>query len=115
MRPSYYNQNLSFILDEVALNAIVGIHDYERFAPQQLIFSLSAELSHAHAVPSVQAIIKDYCRKHKPLLLERMAYDLAHSLLDKAWFIKSLSLTIKKPNALLHAQCSFVTIDVARN
>jgi len=110
MRYLYYNHKSSYILD-----AIVGIHDYERIAPQELIFNISAELSDTHTLPKLDAIIQNYCQQHRPYLLEKMAYDLALLLLQNIWFIKRLSITIKKPKALKQAACSFVTVDIARS
>lgn len=110
-----HEQNLLYTLDDVVICTHVGIHDNERKNPQELVMSAHAELTRALPTNWMLNIIQDYCQKHKPLLLEKMAYDLASHMFEKSSFIRVLSLTIKKPQALRQASCSYVTIDMARS
>lgn len=103
-----------YILDDVVLSTHVGLYDKERKNPQEIIMRAHAELSQALPSNWMLDIIQDYCKSQKPLLLEKMAYDLASHMFEKIPFINMLSLTIEKPNALRQATCSYVTIDMAR-
>jgi dihydroneopterin aldolase len=107
--------NLLYTLDELVLSTHVGIHDNERKNPQELVMSAQAELSEKLPSNWMSALIQDYCEKNKPLLLEKMAYDLASHMFENTPFIKALSLTIEKPHALKQATCSYVTIDMTRS
>jgi len=109
------NKKKSYILDDVVLSTHVGIYDSERKNPQELVMSAHAELTHGLPPNWMLKVIQDYCKSQKPLLLEKMAYDLASHMFDKTPVIKALSLTIKKPHALKQATCSYVTIDMARS
>lgn len=115
LRKPAHEENLLFTLDDVVLCTHVGIHDSERKNPQELVMSARAELSRALPTNWMLNIIQDYCQKHKPLLLEKMAYDMAAHMFERSQFIRFLSLTIKKPAALKQATCSYVTIDMARS
>jgi dihydroneopterin aldolase len=104
---------MHYTLNDLALSTIIGIHDYERATPQELLFSLKAQLANPileELESQLILIIKAYCQTHKPLLLEKMAYDLGQQILNKITAIKSLSLQIKKPKALLAADYSYVRI-----
>lgn len=94
------------------INAIIGINDYERIESQSLHMILEVFLKKVSKTKLSQIfneLVRDYCQKNQPLLLEKMAYDLAQ-LLIKNLETEDFKLTIEKPQALKDARCSFVSI-----
>jgi dihydroneopterin aldolase len=106
-------QQNTYHFNEIRLQIIIGLHEHERLAPQTVLFSLwgsfnEPNLSENTLNQLVQKTLQDYCQKERPLLLERMAYELGlllwHKLPEKSWIL----LEIKKPQALKEAECSII-------
>jgi len=103
-----------YCLDNLAIDTTIGLYSHERHKKQTLLFSLRARVQNCVVRTKeldqlIKHTINEYCLKHKPLLLERMAYELL-LLLQKIDGLTSCSLTIEKPGAMKEAQASYVRI-----
>lgn len=115
-----YDEHPSYLLDYLAINTIFGVYAHERQAAQELIISLSAQLDSKPINPDLlkhmlTQIINNYLEEHQPQLLEKIALDLACSILEQLSLIMHLVLTIKKPGALPQAEFSYLTITMTRS
>lgn len=102
--------NEEYRLQKIVPDAIIGIYEQERTTPQPLLFKLEAKLiDPPYALTHlINESIENYCRTARPLLLERMAYELGGALMQKLDGCRELVLVIEKPNALTEAKCSYV-------
>jgi len=100
---------------------IIGVYPHEQTAPQDLLFTIEAEIDISKCAGSdrledaldydeVVSAIQTFVSSSRYALIEKMAADLGHFL--KAGFpFLTLSLTIEKPAAIPHA--TSVSIKVA--
>jgi dihydroneopterin aldolase len=114
MQPSNEHMGELYCLENLAIDTTIGLYSHERHIKQTLLFSLTARvdtrvLSSTELDKLFKNIINEYCLKFKPLLLERMAYELL-LLLQEIDGLTSCSLTIEKPSAMKEAQASYVRI-----
>jgi dihydroneopterin aldolase len=98
---------------ETRIKAIIGVNTHERTNPQLLLISLSIEEIYEaqHLRPNFLKLLKEYTDKHQPKLLETMAYQLA-KLIKENFNIPRFTLTIKKPEAIKDAECSYIRLSV---
>jgi len=90
-------------IEELEFQAIIGILDFERTTPQDLIVNLTIDynysdefINYAHVSES----IKEHMTKSKFLLIEEALSSLSENLKKEFPLIKSLTLKITKPSIL---------------
>lgn len=94
---------------------IIGLNISERINHQNIQIKLEINLYNIDVDKNeidknIEDIIRNYLSREKPYLLEKMAYDLATTLVAAYDEISWLNLTIEKPEALAKARCAYVTI-----
>ncbi len=109
-------------IEGLKIKTIIGILAHERQVSQTLILDVrmpadakkaaqTNDLSHSVDYAGVVERIEAFARTHEHELIESFAYDLGHKIKDEfqlAW----LNLSVKKPNAIAHAQSVSVTIEL---
>jgi dihydroneopterin aldolase len=95
---------------QITLDAIIGVHAYEKVAWQPLIIEVTWQHADDGANNRAKFLITDYFARHQPQLLEHAVWRLAEILGE----LKPQSILIKKPNALKNAQWAGVKIDLTK-
>ncbi|ARS53484.1 dihydroneopterin aldolase [Kushneria konosiri] len=110
------------LIEELALEAVIGVYEWEKRIHQRLLLSLelgcdiaqaarnddlSATLDYAAISQRLQA----YCSEHQFELVETFAERMA-TLLQEEFGIVWLRLTLKKPGAV--ADAAFVGVRIER-
>ena len=112
-------------IERLCVETIIGIRDWEREVPQQLLFDLHAErdISAAAASDAIEdaldyaamaEAIVTFVQASQRLLLEALLEDLAQHLMENFSAVNSLQITVRKPQALANADCAGITYRVAR-
>lgn len=104
----------SVLIEELAVEAVIGVFDWEREVRQRLLVDLemawdnarpaaSDDLGQALDYAAVCEAVSDWFRHHSPRLLETAAEAVAAELMQR-FHIPWLSLTIRKPGVLPQAR-----------
>ena len=100
----------TIFIRDLTFSAIIGVHEYERTAPQPLRIDLQMEVDVATPARSKQlsdtvdyaqvaAEVEELARQIEPLLIETLAEDIAANLLANP-LIHGVKVRIEKPEAL---------------
>ena len=100
---------------------IVGIKPDERVTPQEIVINATvwADISAAAASDSIDDTVNyrtiakamiEHVRAGAPMLVERLAEELAQLTLATDERVREVELTVEKPTALRHARSVGVTI-----
>ena len=100
---------------------IVGIKPEERVTPQEIVINatLWADISAAAASDAIDDTVNyrtiakamiDHVRNGQPMLVERLAEELAQLAFETDQRVREVELTVEKPTALRHARTVGVTI-----
>ena len=103
----------SVLIEQLAVEAIIGVFDWEREVHQRLLLDLelawdnsapagSDELALALDYAAVGEVVSDWFRQHQPRLLETAAEAIAAELMQR-FGIPWLALVIRKPGAVPQA------------
>lgn len=90
-------------IEELEFQTIIGILDFERITPQNLIINLSIDYNYTDSYinyAEVCEFIKEHTIKSKFLLLEEALETLSQILKEKFPLIQTLNLKITKPSIL---------------
>ncbi len=104
---------------------IVGIRPDERVTPQEIVINATmwADLGAAAASDSIEDTVNyrtiakalmAHVRNGEPMLVERLAEELAQLTFDSDERVQQVELTVEKPGALRHARSVGVTIQRSR-
>ncbi len=104
----------------MATQAVIGVYDFEKVAPQKLIISVelgtditqAAEtdsVEHALNYDAISRFIDDTVRASRFDLLEALAKHLIDALFEN-FAMSSIRLTIEKPGAISYTQAVGLTI-----
>ena len=104
---------------------IVGIKPDERTTPQEILINLTmwADISAGAASDSIEDTVNyrtiaktiiSYVQGAKPMLVERLAEELAEQIFSIDPRIQEIELTVEKPSALRHALSVGLTIHRTR-
>jgi FolB domain-containing protein len=107
-------ENINFSYSVIS---ILGIKHTERIVPQKLYITVTLYLkinsnSIRHSIRKIKKLIHDHVSIEKPFLLERLTFLIAHLIMESFPSASFLELTIKKPEAIAHAQNAHVTIRI---
>lgn len=100
------------------IDCIIGVHENERMQEQSLYldlkvmqdFALDDTLSSTICYEELGSFCKTLAQTKKYHLLETFAYDLITALTNE-YKIKWAHVKIKKPSALVLADCAFVELE----
>lgn len=103
------------MLRGVALQALIGVYDWERTAPRPLTVDLALGVDLAPAGDSdavadtvdyaaVTALLETVCAAEQPQLLEALAARLVRALLETFQTVQAVTLTVHKPGILPQVQ-----------
>lgn len=106
--------NDTIFIENIPTQAIIGIHDFEKAAPQRLIISvkLGTDIRQAAETDDVQyaldydkisRFIDDYVSRSRFELLETLAEHLVGELFE-AFAMTSIQLRVQKPGAIAYTQ-----------
>lgn len=104
----------TIFIENLPTQAIIGIHDFEKAAPQKLIISVELgtdihqaaatdEVQHALDYDAISRFIDDYVRASTYELLEALAENLCQALFAE-FAMQSIVLKIQKPGAIAYTQ-----------
>jgi len=110
------------IIDQLEIDTVIGVYDWEREQAQKLIFDLvlTTDLSKAMESDNVEdtvdyakvaELIENLTKAHQPELLERFA-DIVLQHIFATFAVEAIQLKITKPDIL--AQAKSVGIQVYR-
>lgn len=110
--------NHTIVLD-LSCRGIIGVYDFERTRRKKLAITLEftlleSQLLSLDLISNIETLITHSVNNDHPRLLEKMAYSLANTIFDSLSTIKALTLTIRKPSALTHAACAYVTVSLCK-
>ncbi len=95
---------MKIYIEDLTFTTIIGILDFEREIPQDVIINVEIEYSYAEKdfinYADVATLIKSRVQEAKFLLLEDALLDLSQLLKEKFSLINKLSLKITKPSIL---------------
>lgn len=111
-------------IEALEAHALIGVYDFERIAPQKLLFDVemgfdnrragtSDDLADTIDYAAVSEAIAAICRDSKFQLVEALAERIAGELLSR-FPIQSLSLRVTKPGAVPAARGVGVRIERTR-
>lgn len=104
----------TIFIENIPTQAVIGIHDFEKAAPQKLIISveLGADIRQAASTDDMQyaldydaisRFIDAYVQDSSVELLEALAENLCQALFA-AFAMQAITLTIQKPGAITYTQ-----------
>jgi len=97
-------------IDTLTFSAIIGILDFERVTPQDVVVNASIDYCYKNSrfinYAEVITIIKSQIIKKKYELLEDALTDISDNLLKKYTQIKKINLKITKPTIIPNAKVS---------
>lgn len=99
-------------IEELTFLCIIGILDFERENPQEVVINLSIDYTYAKDFinyADVVDCVKSTLREKKYFLIEDALIELPKILQSKFPLIESLSLKITKPSILSDAKVSVST------
>lgn len=107
-------------IEELQINTLIGVYDWERVIKQSLVIDCqmvcdmtkagqSDDVADAINYKSVCADIERLCHDIKAKLLEKLAHEICAYLLTH-YPCQSVTLTIRKPNAVKEANSVGVKI-----
>ncbi|NNC54632.1 MAG: dihydroneopterin aldolase [Pseudomonadales bacterium] len=115
----------TIFIQALKVETLIGICDWEREVPQQLLFDIHMDADTSAAAESdniddaldyaaVAEQTTHFVQASTRLLLEPLLHDLAQHLLKNFTAIDAITLTVRKPQAIAAADCAGVTLQVAR-
>jgi len=115
----------TIFIQALSVETRIGICDWEREVPQQLLFDIQMDADTAAAAASdhiddaldyaaVAEQTTAFVQASSRLLLEPLLNELAQHLLENFSAINALTLTVRKPQAIVAAECAGVTLQVVR-
>lgn len=110
---------------DLRVNTIIGIYDHELKKAQPLYFDIDMQadisvaaksdaIEDALDYASVAERVQQFVRSNSNKLLEGLICELSAALLAEYAMIQSLTLTVRKPNAIADAACSSITYSCTR-
>ncbi|MBT8140415.1 MAG: dihydroneopterin aldolase [Gammaproteobacteria bacterium] len=116
----------TIFIEQLCVETLIGIHDWERKVPQALYFDIEAEADISAAAKSdsiddalnytaMAEAIEQFVYESKRLLLESLVQDLAAYLLKQFTAVQNLQITVRKPQAIAAADCAGIRVQVSRN
>lgn len=116
----------TIFIERLRVETLIGICDWEREVPQELLFDISMECDIAAAAKSdaiadaldyaaVAEQVTGFVQDSKRLLLEPLLAELAADLLAQFSQIESLTVTVRKPQAIAAADCAGIRYSLSRN
>lgn len=104
----------TIFIEEIPTQTVIGIHDFEKAAPQKLWISVEMgtdirqaaatdDVTHALNYDEISRFIDAYVRKTQVELLETLAEQLVAELF-KQFSMQSIKLKIQKPGAITYTQ-----------
>jgi dihydroneopterin aldolase len=114
----------TIFIEALEANALIGVYDFERTAPQKLLFDIEMDFDNRKAGASdnladtidyaqVAETITAICHDSKFQLVEALAEHIASELLQR-FPTKTLSLRVTKPGAVPSARGVGVRIERTR-
>lgn len=108
-------------IEDLQVATTIGAYPWEQALQQKLFISLEIhydeakaaetdQLEHALDYAQVAESIKDFCASHQCQLLEKLAHAIA-DLLHKILSISKLQIKISKPQAILDAKNTAITVN----
>jgi dihydroneopterin aldolase len=109
-------------IEGLAVEAIIGVYDWERGTPQPLLISVSLvcdvdagdEIGGTIDYAAVVEVLKTFVTQRRDVLLEALAeacVAMLHSQFPKA---RAIELRIEKPNAAQKLGCESVGVEIRR-
>jgi len=96
-------------IENLKFQAIIGILDFERLAPQDIVVNLEINYEYKDSFinyADVADTVEDEMKKNKFLLIEDALRVISQKLKKKFPLINTLNLKISKPSILPHATVS---------
>ena len=96
-------------IEELKFQAILGVLDFERVTPQDIIVNVAVEYNYKDKFinyADVAEFIKTHMKNEKFMLIEDALLSLSTKLKEKFTLIKTLRLKITKPSILPDAKVS---------
>lgn len=101
-------------IKQLEASTIIGVNDWEKEKPQNVLLTLEMELEHEKSLSSdalddtvdyyhVSHMLRDYLAQEKTELIERLAAKIADKLFMECKLIKTIALEIDKPGAVEYA------------
>lgn len=99
---------------------IIGCNQTERTNRQAIAMVIDVTFtknskSLSTVLSAIQVAVQEHLANTEPQLLEKLAYDTASLVLDSAHMVHATRVTVRKPSALLHAQCAYAVVYMTRS
>lgn len=116
----------SIFIEGLQVETIIGICEWEREVPQLLVFDIamqadigaaarSDDIADALDYAAVAAQAAAFVQASPRLLLESLLGDLGEYLLAQFPPVQSLTLSVRKPQAIADAACAGITTEFTRS
>ena len=114
------------IIEDLRLYAIIGIHEWERLQPQEIIVNLELTANLARAGVSdnindsidygiVTEMVKELIAQSRFGLLEKLATEIINLIFTRFNNIESVTVKLSKPKALINAKSATVIMTHSLN
>ena len=98
---------------QLRVRCIIGIEDHEKEKEQDLFIDVKVEFDLSVDYVDLAKLTERIAQEGRYELVENYAIDLARAVLNK-YPVLSVTLLIRKPQALDQAECSFIELHVKR-